>query len=312
MCIVRADDPHASYYGSFRDVLWDLGKQRNRFEPDRLPKRLIAMSAGVALLAAPLIVGWTLLAPPAETVERQGSSYGSLRATETLKGFSESKNVLRSFAAAEDALQRLAFVRHPLQTRSRMQWVERCWETTPLGSNGITGPITATANGAELWTDDANREFLSFETRLVDDQLRTVWFELTPDGPKLDWESFVFYEPVPWLDFTSGRLGGWVPNQGEDAIRVYRVYCEVGDYYNHVYSDSDNYAVFRVDNPARAKACWAYTWRSSQTESKLRMAMKQASGTALVTLKLRCDLDGSPDQLWIEEFVSSTWVYDAE
>ena len=75
------------------------------------------------------------------------------------------------------------------------------------------------------WPDTgwiSGKKFTWIDVKFKDGASRTAVFEITPEGPKLDWESFVLFADPLMSDFVS--------NQPSEPA-VYRVTCTVGDYY---------------------------------------------------------------------------------
>ena len=219
--------------------------------------------------------------------------------------FEASKALFEKFLAAASIEDRLPLVRHPDETRPRMKIYE--------SQNHLPLPSVVEYRWPESgWLED--KKFTWIDILFNDGNPRTAVFEITPEGPKLDWESFVFFEDPPMSDFVS--------RQPEEPA-VYRVICSIDHYYNRLYEDEEKYLCFHIMGPDEVSSCWAYAdvhsdigWDLSQLFKEQGQKPTDAEGTEnkvsiKVMLKLRFEKDEkgeSNSQAWIDEIVSESWV----
>ena len=268
-------------------------------------RRLVigAIAMGIPALAAAVFFAFQ---GSSSDSEETGTEVAQEAAANLLE-LEDTKEVLQGFIEADTIAERLKWVRdservHPLM----IAHYER-------QDNGDYLPaieqVTWSVSGM---VDD--RKFTKLSVRFKDDELRAAVFEIGENGPKLDWESFVFFADPPISEFVSTQ-------PSEPA--VYRVTCSKGDYYNPPYDDEAKYLCFDVVAPNGIAQCFAYTTIDSEVVMELGELLKRerdrrirtgTTGEKLsvkVTLKLHFDKDESgisDSQAWIDEVVSDSWL----
>lgn len=163
-----------------------------------------------------------------------------------------------------------------------------------------------------------DKEFMWIDVEFSDASSRTAVFEKTPEGLKLDWESFVFFADPVMSEFVSRQ---------PEAPAVYRVVCSIDDYYNRLYDDEQKFLCLKVVGPDDISSCWAYTSIDSEESWELSRLFRRNEGlaeaegssapkpdqepTIKIMLKLRFvkDANGeSNSQAWIDGIVSDSWI----
>ena len=108
------------------------------------------------------------------------------------------------------------------------------------------------SNFSSLAVESATSEgnpLLYYNVLFKDISARTAIVEMTEDGPKLDWESFVFYAELPWEQYLA--------KQPKEPI-AFRVRCTRGNYFNNDYIDSEYLLCLRLTVPHSDASCWGY------------------------------------------------------
>jgi DNA-directed RNA polymerase subunit RPC12/RpoP len=211
--------------------------------------------------------------------------------------------LLRRFLATRKIEEQLPLVRHPDVTEARMRiYAEQ--GNSPFAQDVEFG-----------WPDSgwiSGKKFTWIDVKFKDGASRTAVFEITPEGPKLDWESFVLFADPLMSDFVSRQ-------PSEPA--VYRVTCTLGDYYNRLYKDEFKYLCLELLGADEVSSCWAYTETNSEIAVELArlfaekgQPVKGADGESRpaikVMLKLHFDREEgqSNSQAWIDAVVSESWM----
>ncbi|MEZ5324719.1 MAG: hypothetical protein R3F19_06620 [Verrucomicrobiales bacterium] len=213
----------------------------------------------------------------------------------------QARAVVHQFLAAQSFEEKLALVRHP----SRVAPFMKRYYATPAGDHS---PSIEFSDRHWEEMDGTNSELVKLEC-LTDGMPQCITIEKTPDGLKLDWESFVIYETTPFKEFISATSS----SEGE-----YRVTVQPDDYYNFAYSDHEKYAAYRIEIPSGETSVHAYALRESPAGKELERLFDLAGQESFngsqkmnpmlpFTLILRSDRD-SKGQLAISEVVSDSWV----
>ncbi|MCB1095549.1 MAG: hypothetical protein KDN22_08260 [Verrucomicrobiae bacterium] len=232
------------------------------------------------------------------------------------------QEALQQFFAATTVSARSQYVRKPEKTVVRM---ERYYQKHPLRAD-----LIEFGEGIDEAQTKDGIDLLWFDFKGSDRVWRTAVFERTGDGLKLDWDSLAGYEEVSWNDF------GADPSNCHWEAQTFRLRVSLDDYYNHAFSDSSQYACFRVENQDQTATRWAYArWDSSVCSTMLQLLERSETSLPLnlaentvamatnavspavsysdevrVTLALRMtepEINGEVLQLQIDEVVSESW-----
>ncbi|CAN5396179.1 hypothetical protein BH23VER1_BH23VER1_15160 [soil metagenome] len=204
------------------------------------------------------------------------------------------REVLESFLRAETIEEKMEYVRHPETTRRRMESNE-----VAAGPGGVEklevveDPLTIRKFELE------GVAFLGGVYPFSDLSQRGVVFENTPDGWKIDWESFVGYSEMPWDAF--------LETQPLEAL-TFRLLVRPDTYYNYGYTDEQAYSCYLLEDPTRNFSCWGYCDRGGEVDEALREAVAGAGEAGLpaaeAMLRLRFEERGQRgNQVWIDEFL---------
>lgn len=140
-------------------------------------------------------------------------------------------NTLRIFfdASSVDLLARL--VRHPERVKPLMQehYAMHPLVQSPMRSLRVLQPLTLDNRG----------DFWMVAVMLADGRLVNLVIEIGADGEsRIDWETLVCHQPMPWDDFARQRPAG----QSMD----FRVYAERDNFHSHEFADSEKWLCFRL------------------------------------------------------------------
>jgi hypothetical protein len=129
-----------------------------------------------------------------------------------------------------------------------------------------------------------------------DDQI--LAFSETPEGIKIDWESWVGWSDMPWASFLES-------NPATD--QVFRLFLSPIDYYNFGFSDDRKWQSYRLESPAGAHSLFGYAERDSLLNARLRP--ESATKKSALTLSLKFPETGtSRNQVLIGGIVAEDWI----
>ena len=131
---------------------------------------------------------------------------------------------------------------------------------------------------------------------------RIIALEQTPDGFKVDWESWVGYSEISWELFTGQRM-----------TDPYEFRAMVGrdDYYNFKYQDFADWRCYQIRDPEEKHRLWGYTARDSEVDKALQRALLRSPYTfAVVRLRYPTGnpMDTDARQVEIVQLIEEGWV----
>ena len=136
------------------------------------------------------------------------------------------------------------------------------------------------------------------DVRLPDFSLKPLALERVKGRYLVDWASWVGYSEVPWERVQEVR-----PTEPV----LFRVICRPVPYYNFGFSDDRKWRAYRLLSPDQKHTLFGYVERNSIREGMLPKIGGRDLGDAFL-LRLRFTDQSGPDQVLIEEVVSSGWV----
>jgi hypothetical protein len=200
----------------------------------------------------------------------------------------EAEAVALKFLNAETVDEILETVRNPELAESRMR------AFYPEGKIEAPG-MSQFNSGAGLVT---RGKLHSFPVLTRDHEERVLAFVETPQGLKIDWESWVGWSDIPWQKFLAEKPAG---------SHVFRVILAPVDYYNFGFSDDQKWQCYRLESPDMEHTIYGYAEKNSALDAKLRPTAGGQS--VLMTLALKFPQDAQSDsQVEIERLVCEGWV----
>ena len=293
------------------------GPKRRRLAPDRVPqfvaKAEIAAESGEEewsretrsertgkwAIAAGLLMVLTFLVILVWIIKAtgEGQTVAPISVIDDRSPLEKSRACLEDFLAAADVDQRLPFVRHPEKTEARMRTFRARSEFEPLGQLVAMGDDVNVADTGQL-------QVLWFDVQLENGPSRTAVFEITPSGAKLDWESFVFYEELPWEQFRST-----LPS----TPYAFRIRCYPDNYFNYDFDDATSLLSLRILHPKETETFWGYVDRNSPLASSfIRLINKKKPSRSsplnlILTLRFPPSASEESNQVWIDSIESEAW-----
>ena len=236
--------------------------------------------------------------PPATVVSKPKVEPPVVKPGETTKVLGDvefaalAEPMARKFLEAKSIDEILPLVRNPLVAEPRMKTLYPDRSTPPVGLDQFNTDSEIVHEG----------EHLTVKVRTKNFDERNLTFFNTPDGLKIDWESWVTWSEMPWKDFLAKK-------PVEPA--VFRVTLSQQEYYNIGFTDDSKWQSYQLSCPGQEKSIYGYVERNSALDQQLR----PPSDVKLtdLTLKLRFPANARSDnQVLIEGIVSESWVIETE
>ncbi|MEM8956042.1 MAG: hypothetical protein AAGD22_17940 [Verrucomicrobiota bacterium] len=216
-------------------------------------------------------------------------------------------DVARGFLEAENLEERLRWTRLPDLVGELIGGGEVAAElgAYPIGFRGLRFMTRARAG---------SMEYHLFHVIMEEDGgSRLIAVVETSEGRRVDWETFVRYQPVGWDEILSQGTGG-------EVVPV-RAFVSASDYYNYEYADGEKWSCYEIISPDIEGRLFGYAARDSEFDESLRHyleARRGADGRALqqrVILKIRGEEEGVGRvnrQVEIADLEQYGWVRDGD
>lgn len=188
------------------------------------------------------------------------------------------------------------YVRQPERVRPLM---ERYYATVPLIANPhlktkLLQPITI-ANRADLWVTTVE---------LADHKSHNLVIEILPNGEaRIDWETFVCYQPMKWDTFAIQRPTG--------TSYDFRLYIEPDNFFSHEFTDSQRWFCFRLTALDSDETLFGYAPIGGEACAQITALINQNHGQkASVILRVNVPAGlQSRTGVVIEKLLSPRWLY---
>lgn len=130
----------------------------------------------------------------------------------------------------------------------------------------------------------------------------TMSFFQTPEGLKIDWESWMAWSELPWEEFLSSK-----PKEG----KVFRAVHSAVEYYNFGFSNEREWQSYRIISADGEHSVYGYVPRDSPLDKKLRLSPDVKVARSTLLLKFPLDFD-SRNQVLITDLLANGWVLDTK
>ena len=192
------------------------------------------------------------------------------------------------FLGATTVDELLAVTLRDRYQQDRIRDYYRTRELKPKVAKQVASGGRIVKNG-DLWATDVI---------FSDNSRRPITVQRGENGYRVDWESWVGYSEMTWEDIREARTMTPV---------VFRVLCSKVEYYNYGFGDEGKWASFRLQSPDREHTLFGYVARRSEEEKRLvRYGDKEGKPRAFI-VKIRFAEDSGPDQVIIDEVLSTGW-----
>ncbi|MBK1816966.1 hypothetical protein JIN84_15175 [Luteolibacter yonseiensis] len=168
----------------------------------------------------------------------------------------------------------------------------------------VSGPHYKQTISLRALTLDNRGNFWLLGAQLMDGTKRNVIVEVLENSePKIDWETFVCYQPMPWDKFAAGRPTG--------SPYDFRVYVEQDTFFSHEFADSEQWSCFRLTSRDSEETLYGYVKKNSELEKqihKLLVANRGQRTSVILRLNVPPGIQ-SRRGVMIEKLVAPRWMF---
>lgn len=200
----------------------------------------------------------------------------------------EAEPLTRKFLAAKTVSELLPLIRHPEITEPRMR------AFYPDGKIEALGMSKFNSSGAISVRD----KLASLMVTTRDQIEKPLAFLETPQGLKIDWESWAGWSEMSWEKFLSTK---------PSTAQVFRVTVSAVDYYNFDFSDEGKWQSYRLISPDEEHSLYGYVEKGSTLDQKVSLTEDAKVAKLMLSLKFPIEAVSS-GQVEIVGFVTEGWV----
>ena len=206
------------------------------------------------------------------------------------------EKVARAFLDSRSVEEMLGYVRHP----DRL---------APIMESYYAGAAPSPARVINVFSMDQltigqRASFWMVFCELADGNTTQMLLEtFSEKEAKVDWETFVCYQPMGWDVFVKERPDGY--------SGVFRVYAEADHYHTHEFADSEQYDCYRLTALGGMETLYGYVKRGAAHAPQIA-ELVAASGGRPVPLMLDLHLPeglDSPRGVVVDGLVNPRWLY---
>lgn len=283
--------------GGAGDHSWEKAPKSSRLRRGEMRRmRLILAGAGLLFLS---IVGGVIYsmvgakAPvvsevPAPDKDLKPASVSPKTPRSDASVLAEAEPLARKFLDAKTVEEMLPWVRNPELTGVRMRDFYADGKIEPAGMSTFNSGNGLAAKGSLY--------LVPVQTR--DHEDRALAYVETPQGLKIDWESWVGWSDIPWQAFLAEK-----PQVGH----VFRVILSPVDYYNFDFSDDLKWQSYRIESPDKDDSLYGYVEKGSLLSQQIHVNPDEKSVRFTLVLKYP-ENPKSDRQVMIERVVCEGWV----
>lgn len=135
-------------------------------------------------------------------------------------------------------------------------------------------------------------------------EMKNLILEVDDEGvPKVDWETFVCYQPMGWEEYAETRPQG--------SSMVFRVYTEKDDFFSHEFADEETWNCYRLTTRESQEPLYGYAKKGSEIAAEIDFYVSRNGGKpAALILKLSL-AEGLKSRrgMEIEKVMAPRWIY---
>ena len=200
----------------------------------------------------------------------------------------EAEPLARRFLAATSVDDLLPLVRNLALAEPR---IRAFYPTGKVKAPGLAGFNT----GESLVIQG---KFVSLGVRTREHEERSIALMDTPQGLKVDWESWAGWSEISWEKFLSTK---------PVSEHVFRVTLSAVDYYNFGFADESKWRSFRLVSADGENSIYGYVEKGSVLEQRIRPDAEAKGIPLMLSLKFPAAATVS-NQVEIKGLVSDGWV----
>lgn len=236
----------------------------------------------------PVAANETAPAQPLDEAKPEATSKRNTKPSQTV--WVQLEDVVQKFLTAPTAEEALKWIYRPDEVKAK---AEAWYVATPYESPGFKGV------GSEFsYLSEEGTEAIGLFVRKGDFQRREIALVETPEGYRVDWESWAGWSEMNWSDFKKQR-----PTEP----KLFRVVSSPSGYYNFSFKNETEWISFRLESPDGEDFLYGYAPTASDLAARLRPT--DGVDKRHVILKLKFPADSPVDnQVLIEEIVNDRWL----
>lgn len=223
-----------------------------------------------------------------EQEEEEGDLVQELQASDMNFEVAGLTEAVERFLRSATVEELLAVTLRDRYQREKIREYYRTRTLSPLEPKAVAPGGRVVKNG-NLWAADVI---------LPDNSARPVTLRRSQDGYRVDWESWVGYSEMTWEEIRELRPVKPV---------TFRVLCSAVQYYNYGFTDESEWISYRLQSPDRKQALFGYAARPSEEAKRLLRYGDEEGKPRAFILRIRFAEDSGPDQVIIDEVVSTGW-----
>lgn len=203
------------------------------------------------------------------------------------------ESAMRAYFSASSTETRLRWVRFPDRVGPMMRQHEAVHPVKPSPLREITllQPLPIESQ-ADFWLASLT---------LATGERRELIIEYTDAGSKIDWETMVCHQPMPWDEFATRRP--------TETSMDFRVHVLPDTFYTHEFGSETEWACYRLSALGAEEVLFGYARRGTDEEANLA---ELTSGIRHASLILRLHIPAglqSPTGVVIEKIISPRWLH---
>ncbi len=204
----------------------------------------------------------------------------------------EAEPLAKKFLTARSVEELLPLVRNPEVAEARMR------NFYPGGKVSAPGFSQFNSTGGV----SVLGRLLSLYVTTRDLDMKAIAFVDTPQGLKVDWESWVGWSEMSWETFIKTK-----PATGH----VFRVTLSAVEYYNFAFTDETKWKSYRLMSADGEKSFYGYVEKDTLLDQKIHLDADTKSLALMLSLKYP-EGATSDSQVEIERFVADGWVENTD
>ncbi|MES2709161.1 MAG: hypothetical protein V4726_21375 [Verrucomicrobiota bacterium] len=146
---------------------------------------------------------------------------------------------------------------------------------------------------------ETDKNWTAFKLPLPDFRARSMAVEETPQGFKVDWESFVAYSEISWKELREKRPKSPV---------LLRAIIRLTEYYNLDFPSDETHRCFQLNDEGRENVIYGYVKRGSKIEARMQELMLNALDVHAIIRVAYPAHSTANNQVEITEMVAKGWI----
>ena len=203
-----------------------------------------------------------------------------------------SEPLVKRFLEATTVDDLLPLVRNPPVAEARMRafYTAGKIEAAGLSQFNSSGSVSI------------REKFVSLSVLTRDHEEKALALIETPQGLKIDWESWVGWSDISWEKFLSSK-----PVTGH----VFRVTVSAVEYYNFGFANESKWRSYRLISPDGENSLYGYVERGTVLEQRIHLDAETKSLALMLSLKFPVGATTN-SQVLIERLVADGWVEEGD